>query len=434
MIYNVKIGTYATLLLICVSLSFVSVWADNATLSVVPDTILYGSDQTLTIIGSDTKFLGFGELLFPVTEIGFIADDGTVTTIPAEVISNYAVHIADLSALMPGVYEIEVRNENQDAYRLTDISLTILSLPAVPELINEESNEEIAQQEAVTEDPLAGTEQPEITETTDPLAGTEQPEVTETTDPLEGIEQPEIVETGQNPEQSTMQLAIMYTIITNARPGGSIQPTLHESAGEILLSIVPDEGYKVADVVVDGTSIGAVEEYTFVSLQENHEITATFELIPVVEYCVRAHAGPNGTITPEGIICVPEGSSLEFVISAHEGNIISDILVDGIFTGASDSVYIESISHNYNIFVFFATAPVIDPIMGPCITALAGNGGQIIPSGEVCSGDATFSIVPDNGYIVADVLVDGVFIGPVLEHKIADRTIEHTIFVSFIPQ
>jgi hypothetical protein len=409
------------------------VWASNAALTLVPDTIVCGSDQTLTIIGSDTKFLGFGELLLPVTGVGFIAVDGTMNTIPAEVISNYAVHVPDLSTLLPGVYTIEVRNENEDAYRLTDVSLTITAAPvtdvALLSVPTNEQGEEAIEQEPITDETPASVPANEQGE-----GVTEQEPVTDETPPSVPVNEQseEIIEQGteQNPEQATTQLTIMYIITINVGAGGSIHSTLDENTGRAVLSIQPNEGYKIINVVVDGNSVGAVGEYIFESVQANHTITATFEMIPIVEYCVTANAGPNGSIIPEGVICVPEGSPLEFKIVAHEGNIISDVLVDGLFSGASDSFHFDSVSSDRSITAFFATVPVVTS----CITAVAGNGGQIIPSGEVCSsgGDVIFSIVPDEGHAVADVLVDGVFIGPVLEHTIAERTQDHTIFVSFV--
>ena len=50
------------------------------------------------------------------------------------------------------------------------------------------------------------------------------------------------------------------------------------------------------------------------------------------------------------------------------------------------------------------------------ITASAGAGGTISPSGAVSvplGGSKTFTITPDAGYRIADVLVDSVSVGPV---------------------
>ena len=44
-------------------------------------------------------------------------------------------------------------------------------------------------------------------------------------------------------------------------------------------SFTPDEGYKVADVVVDGVSVGVVSTYTFENITMSHTIAVTFESV-----------------------------------------------------------------------------------------------------------------------------------------------------------
>ena len=60
---------------------------------------------------------------------------------------------------------------------------------------------------------------------------------------------------------------------------GSISPagisTVLGGTGK-LFTITADPGYHVLDVLVDGVSIGATTSYTFVNVQGNHTISATF--------------------------------------------------------------------------------------------------------------------------------------------------------------
>ena len=46
-------------------------------------------------------------------------------------------------------------------------------------------------------------------------------------------------------------------------------------------TITPSTGYHVADVLVDGVSVGAVTSYTFEDVSANHTISASFEANPV---------------------------------------------------------------------------------------------------------------------------------------------------------
>lgn len=62
---------------------------------------------------------------------------------------------------------------------------------------------------------------------------------------------------------------------------GTISPyiirALHDS--DQTITITPKEGYKIKDVKVDGESVGAVSEYTFVNVNKSHTIKAYFEEI-----------------------------------------------------------------------------------------------------------------------------------------------------------
>ena len=74
-----------------------------------------------------------------------------------------------------------------------------------------------------------------------------------------------------------------YTITASAGQGGSIVPSGNVSVNpgsNQAFNIVPDSGYEVSDVKVDGSSVGAVNSYTFSNISSNHTITATFSLFP----------------------------------------------------------------------------------------------------------------------------------------------------------
>ena len=67
------------------------------------------------------------------------------------------------------------------------------------------------------------------------------------------------------------------------------------------------------------------------------------------------------------------------------------------------------------------------------ITATAGTGGSISPSGTVVvqvHTDKTFSISPNDGYKITDVKVDGASVGPLNTYTFKDVFADHTIFRS----
>lgn len=72
-----------------------------------------------------------------------------------------------------------------------------------------------------------------------------------------------------------------YTITATAGAGGTISTgktvsvRVGDSAG---FTITPNKGYEIADVKVDGKSIGAVANYVFTNVRSNHTIEAIFQV------------------------------------------------------------------------------------------------------------------------------------------------------------
>jgi len=101
-----------------------------------------------------------------------------------------------------------------------------------------------------------------------------------------------------------------YTIVSTAGPGGSIAPSGSTSVPaetDQTYTITPDACYAIADVTVDGVSVGAVSSYTFVSVTQNHTIDATFTSIAATTTTLSSTPNPSvcqqditlkATITP----------------------------------------------------------------------------------------------------------------------------------------
>ena len=74
-------------------------------------------------------------------------------------------------------------------------------------------------------------------------------------------------------------VAQKYTITAAAGEGGVITPagevSVKEGASQTF-TITASEGYAIADVLVDGQSVGAVDSYTFENVTANHTIAAVF--------------------------------------------------------------------------------------------------------------------------------------------------------------
>jgi hypothetical protein len=79
-----------------------------------------------------------------------------------------------------------------------------------------------------------------------------------------------------------------YTITASAGIGGSISPSGSvsvSSGGSQTFTFTPNSGFRVSNVTVDDTSVGAVNSYTFNNVTAaGHTIAASFAVIPPTSY------------------------------------------------------------------------------------------------------------------------------------------------------
>jgi hypothetical protein len=218
------------------------------------------------------------------------------------------------------------------------------------------------------------------------------------------------------------------TITATAGPNGSISPSGSVQVaygGSQGFTITPASGYKVSDVKVDGVSVGAVTSYTFSNVTSSRTIAATFE---AMTYNIKASAGSNGTISPAGTVTVTHGGSQGFTITPASGYKVSDVKVDGVSVGAVTSYTFSNVTSSRTI------AATFEQFAYYTITATAGANGTITPSGTVQvapGGSQSFIISPSLGYAIADVLVDGVSVGPVTTYTFSNLDRSRSISVSF---
>ena len=152
-------------------------------------------------------------------------------------------------------------------------------------------------------------------------------------------------------------------------------------------------------------------------------------------YTITASAGSNGSISPSGAVSVAGASSQTFTITADPGYMIDQVLVDGVNNPAavlSGTYTFSAVSADHTIAASFVVRPTYT------ITALAGGGGSISPSGAVpvlARNSQTFTITPISGYRIDQVLVDGVNDpGAVTSgsYTFTNVNADHTISASFV--
>jgi immune inhibitor A len=80
----------------------------------------------------------------------------------------------------------------------------------------------------------------------------------------------------------TASLALTYSLAPSATGGGAITPGVETDVdyGEgMTFAITPNTGYQISNVYIDGASVGALSEYTFLDTRYDHAINAVFTAI-----------------------------------------------------------------------------------------------------------------------------------------------------------
>ena len=336
--------------------------------------------------------------------------------------------------------------------------------------------------------------------------------------------------------QAGGEIAIFSVLTTVAGEGGAVQPVgqTKVATGETVnVTFVPDEGYQLASVKVNGRKVEVTDNAYALTMDQNYAVTADFEVIPDVPQVMFENdfesvsgdkfpfhgwtlKGQNtnstwkqytyynwkyeGNDSKHAYITNDEAAQDEYLISpvvdlsaTRDGVLTFDfaygeygiknktftatveVSTDGgktwnaiwnfqdSYTGQQASNYIISgsaevpVPAEYNVagvqFAFRYVHPnedttgqlAIDNVklmavetgeaaQKYTIAATAGEGGSITPNGDVSvkeGASQTFAITADNGYEIADVLVDGSSVGAVESYTFSDVKANHTISASF---
>jgi len=221
----------------------------------------------------------------------------------------------------------------------------------------------------------------------------------------------------------------VHFIQASAGPGGDIAPSGSVQVGEgtdRTFTISADYCYEIEDVFVNSVSIGPVPSYTFMNVTENQTIHATFSEI---NYTITATAHQGGSISPSGVQQVDCGDDFAFTVSPDTGYVIDNVFIDATPLGPVSGYTIYGVAKDYLINAYFT------PITYT-ITANAGPNGNISPDGDIpvsYGDDQTFLMLPDNGYTVGTVVVNGVpQPGSPTSYTFYNVTGNQTISVTFV--
>ena len=225
-----------------------------------------------------------------------------------------------------------------------------------------------------------------------------------------------------------------YTITASAGNGGSISPsgTIVNYGGSQSFTITPDTNYTVGNVVVDGVSAGSVSTYNFANVSANHTISASFTAVQQNSLNVTKSGTGTGVVTssPAGITCGSDCTELYTPSAVVTLAATPD-------SGSTFGGWSGACTGSGTCTLTMDAAKSVSPLFQTnslTITASAGNGGGISPSGTVTvnyGGSQNFTITPDANYTIGNVVVDGVSAGSVTTYNFANINANHTISASF---
>jgi type IV pilus assembly protein PilY1 len=145
-------------------------------------------------------------------------------------------------------------------------------------------------------------------------------------------------------------------------------------------------------------------------------------------HTITATAGANGSISPSGAVSVTDGLNQIFSITPNTGYNIQSLTVDGSSVAVQASYTFSNVTADHTISAAFV-------ITTNNITASFGANGSISPSGATAvnyGSSQTFTVTPNGGYRVNQVLVDGVTASLTNNaYAFSNVTGAHTISVTF---
>ncbi len=197
----------------------------------------------------------------------------------------------------------------------------------------------------------------------------------------------------------------VYVINSTAGPNGVINPAglVNVNAGtNATFVITPNTGYQVADLVVDGSSIGKFTSYTFGAVDRNHTITALFE--PVL-FTITARSEGGGTITTPGMVngtvTVKYGDQVCFNVTPDDCYLVGAVTLDG--AAFLPPYCISNTTADHSVVARFEKQKFT-------VSTISGPGGSISPVNMTvnCGDCVNVTVTPDQGNYIGMVSVNGV--------------------------
>lgn len=182
----------------------------------------------------------------------------------------------------------------------------------------------------------------------------------------------------------------------------------------------------LTDIEVNGSSEGAIEEYTFNNVTSDQTIKALFDL---PTYTLTASKTGEGTVSYLGDTTLSRGDSITYSFVAAEGYTLTDVVIDGESKGAISSYHFDNVVKSSTIEVTFTQDAVWN------ITTTTDGKGTVTPGDTTVANGSTITvtITPDAHYMIEDVLLNGVSQGVVTSLLLENISANQNVIAKFVP-
>ena len=213
----------------------------------------------------------------------------------------------------------------------------------------------------------------------------------------------------------------MSTLTVTSEGDGEVSPmgtTAQVHGSTVTVTASPDEGSVIDEVLVDGASVGSMNSID-VLMDADHSVHIVFREVAGSDIPITVTVDVDvdvvmttigsfydwGDVEPHGTVYVEPGSSLTITVSLNPGFEVEDFTIDGVSDGSKLEHVLTDIHAPVEIGI-----SIFGYVNGYTVTASAGSGGSITPSGEsiVAEGDdIKFTLSPRSSYAVSHILLDG---------------------------
>ena len=229
---------------------------------------------------------------------------------------------------------------------------------------------------------------------------------------------------------------------------GAVDPMEGETSiiDGLTLEVMPDDGWVVGQVTVDGDRVDVTDNRVTVSPSpfdfSTIDVVVTFIPASGMSTLTVTSEG-DGEVSPIGTTAQVHGSIVTVAASPDEGSVIDEVLVDGVSVGSTNSIDVL-MDADHSVHVVFrevaaSDIPItvtVDVDVDVVMTTLGSfyDWGDVEPHGTVYvepGSSLTITVSLNPGFEVEDFTIDGVSDGSKLEHVLTDihAPVEIGIFI-----